>query len=329
MKNLFVVFLLLSSHVFAQDYWIRETPFNKFIKQPFVEWAIAAHDTISFDVPDFSTMLLNKIKKGQLKISDVLEPGTQGEAHVRLKSQNSADSIFLSDPALITDVGEQGISKWIFQKDRIYDQLKSSPFYVSQVFYIAGGKLKSYVPYISPTAAHFVTSTGLELGSIRFFTTAINFSYAFTSSPKDKIIYLTQTRREISFDSIPYQYYRLKETFGKDMIMALWPDIISDKSNMHLVSTGKRINSKEFLKGEWLEPAPLDIYDSLGNKIGEKNVYPEVMPYAIKRIAITQSWFYNYTWNIVYNKISDIILYAPFTDSSGIMRFQPAVKIVY
>jgi hypothetical protein len=328
MKYLLAALLFFSSHAFAQDYEITETPFNKFVKQPSVVWAVYANDTISFDLPHFSATLLNKIKKGRLKISNVLEPGTQGENHVRLKSKKSADSIFLSDPVLLTDVGEQGISKWVYQKDRIYDQLKSSPFYASQIFYISSGKLKSYVPHLSPTA-NFITASGIDLGQIRFFTTAINFSYSSSFSSKDKIIYLVQTHRVLEVDFIK-QEDKLKETFGRNLIQCLWPSVISNKNRIYLISSGKKITGKEIISGEWTGDAvSVPVYDSDGNVSESKTFYPEISGKSFKKIEITQTWFYNETRNIVFNKIPEIILFANIKDSSGNTELKPAIKIVF
>jgi hypothetical protein len=325
MKYLLVVFLFLSSHAFAQDYEIIETPFNKFVKLPSVVWAAYANDTLLTTLPDLRVLLIKQMQADKIKTATSMQAGSKYEINIKyLTYKYSFYDGTTDEMPLFDSIGNPIKIIW---HPPVYETPKGL-LNIAQILYVKNGRLLSTVSHVSPLI-DIVNSIGLILGRSEYFATAFNSNPAIASSPKDKIIFLTQTRREIIVDSIK-QEDKLKETFGRNLIQCLWPSVISNKSRMYLSGSGKKITGKEIISGKWTGDAvSVPVYDSLGNLSESKTFYPEVSAKSFKKIEITQTWFYNETKNIVFNKIPEIILFANIKDSSGNTELKPAIKIVF
>ena len=325
MKYLLAALLFFSSHAFAQDDEITETPFNKFIKQPSVVWAVYANDTLLTTLPDLRALLIKKMRSDKIKTATAVRAGSSDETGIKyLKYQFSSYDGIIDEIPVFDSAGNLVKTIW---HPPVYETPEGL-LNIAQIMYVKNGRLLSTVNHVSPVI-DIVNSTGLILGRSEYFATAFNSNPAFVSSPKDKIIFLTQTRKLIDVDSIK-QEDKLKETFGRNLIQCLWPSIISNKGRMYLSGSGKKITGKEIPAGEWTGDAvSVPVYDSIGNISESKTFYSEVSARSFKKIEITQTWFYNTTKNIVFNKIPEIILFANIKDSSGKTELKPAIKIVF
>jgi hypothetical protein len=101
----------------------------------------------------------------------------------------------------------------------------------------------------------------------------------------------------------------LKEVYGRNMIEAMWNEIMNDKNEFIDIKSGQKTSAKGLRKYTFPSSITIPVYDSLGNIMGTKNYNEPLSPYLFQQIEITQNWFYNYSKNIVINNIPDITLF--------------------
>ena len=300
--------------------------FNSFTKLATVEWAVRANDTLVCLKPNIRTDLINKTKAkkilSKLDVWDdsneelIITPSSIENILVRLYG-NHYDMDFPTYDSLGNEVK-------VLKKHIVKDNADGF-INIHQKFYIENGKLKSYVSYVSPTKK-LVTPQGIDLGTSETFNTAFNKKYNYSPSPKDKIIFLKKTQRELYVDSIKKED-KYKETFGRNMVETLWPYVLANKLKVYAVPTGKLLNAKDINSALIGNPTvEVPVYDMEGNVTSKKIEKYVLSPTIFKKVIINQTWYYNDTKNIFSNKIPEIILYAKF---SGEDDLKPILKISF
>ncbi len=142
------------------------------------------------------------------------------------------------------------------------------------------------------------------------------------------ILFLSKAQRENLINSFP-QTEMLKEVYGRNMIEAIWNEIMNDKNEFIDIKSGQKTSVKDLQEYTFPGSITIPVYDSLGNITGTKNYNEPLSPFLFQQIEITQHWFYNYSNNIVVNTIPEITLFRrmdPHDESAVLM---PVLKIIF
>ena len=198
----------------------------------------------------------------------------------------------------------------------------------TEILFIESGLLKNYVPWIT-AAIPVKTSLGVFLGYSDYFSTCFNIDRHYTAFAKTKVLYLKQTSRLIFLDSIN-PVFKLKELYGRNLLQTLWPSILKNKFEIISLKRNKTINAKQLNTDIITDVVPgVPMYDSLGNPAGSKSLNQELSAADFNSIELVQDWYYDYTKNIVFNKIKELYLYAnKLTYDYSDQKTTPVLKIV-
>ncbi|MBK7306127.1 MAG: hypothetical protein IPI88_03240 [Chitinophagaceae bacterium] len=162
-KKLTLIFLFASQVLFAQNKPL-PTQFDKFVNKPGIEWAAYASDTVNFTSAGLNNLLLKRISKNEIKASKPVESRTAETDKITYCPLDSIDQAFYGDRI---DIMMDSTGTQYFMKREVPEK-DSSNFKrteVTQILYIEKGKLKSYIPFITPTLPVYM-STGSILGSV-------------------------------------------------------------------------------------------------------------------------------------------------------------------
>jgi hypothetical protein len=314
MKHLLLslTFILCINLVKGQsDFSRQQTIFDSFIKDSSIEWAAYVDDTITVDKYNFTNTLVKRFINKEIKFGH-----TYYDSIIYFSTTRELEGFHsvISDPIYDTLGNLTGGVEFDRKSDNKVD---SNIFKIHQIWYIKDRALHSYIPWISQPISIF-TASNLYLGKSEHFSTCFNYKYTFKSSTHDRIVFLNTTINKYLLDSFP-KHEMLKELYGRNLVETLWPYL--DKAGVDVIDlrNGGKLNWKEFSINP---PREMTSYDSVGN-VGRR-LYSEPSPPSVfKQIQITQNWYYNYSKNIVFNTISQIVLLIP----KGEKEFQPIIKI--
>jgi hypothetical protein len=163
------------------------------------------------------------------------------------------------------------------------------------------------------------------IGTTDYFTSALNKKYDLAPAKNDKLIFIKQTGRKISADSIS-KYDMLKQLYGRNLMEALWQVILNKKNDIIDLGSGKKV-SPDDIHLSFLQPVAVPIYDSVGNIVGNRNAVEVFAPSAFQQVEIRQNWYYDQSKNAVINTIPEIILYRMDFFREG-RELQPVIKII-
>ena len=323
--------LLLCNTGFAQNNnQPSPTQFDTFINQPQIVWAAYANVSLSYEPVILNKILLERFSKKEIKAALPIESGLPEANAIRFLSKKSIDSILyfpIQSSVNLFDSEGNMISSKTITRQPVFDTSVKSTTVTTQIFYIENGKLSSYIPWVSPVILPVTTSTGIFLGNTACFSTCFNFLYNSTVSGKDKIIFLGHTNHKLFLDSAATDG-KLKELYGRNIVETLWPYIMANRFALYLTDDNKKIKAGDIdmeLSKKINEAVPISVYDENGNAISKSYRTP-FSPKRITCIEIIQDWYYDYTKNIVVNKIKDAYLYAKKWDNKG--GNNPAIPIL-
>ncbi len=309
-KNLTVILLLLSNISFAQVK-LQPTQFDKFVNKPKIEWAAYASDTFNFDNADLNNIILTKMYKNEIK--GTLPRESRNDSNpIKYLPMTELNSIFhfgFHIPIPIYD----SLGNVVEQKRETpkIDTSKFTTTEVSQILYIEKGKLKSYIPFVTPTLPIFLT-TGAYIGEGFYFSTCYNFKYCKKARKKSKLIFLSQTRKMIMLN--PEQSTeKLKELYGKNLLETLWPQVLANKIDVFTISDNKKISPEELGNSQqYSQPTFVPLYDSTSNsRVYNFKVEAEPLdPKKITSIQLVQDWYYDARRNKISNIIREAYVYA-------------------
>jgi len=329
-KKFVVIFILLSNVSFSQNL-PKPTQFDTFITKPNIEWAAYANDTIRFEEKSFNKLLFQRMEREEIKVSLPVWSGSNDANYISYLKKDSLNEEVLYPlhrfGSMIDSNGNNILPSPPIEPFKI-DTTAFTVTDVTQILYIAGGKLKSYVPWVSPRMIPITLSNGHLLGYNAYFSTCFNYKYDQLPGKKNKISFLTKTNSKLRLDTSNGES-KLKELYGRNLIETLWPYISGNKIELFSVETDKRIKEEE-INALIKNPAfPIPAFDSLGL------IYTGYMGmnFDLKlftEIELAQDWYYDHTGNIVFNRIKELYLYAKkWTKNEEDKKSSPVLKIVF
>jgi hypothetical protein len=310
-------FLILSNYSFSQVEVLRSpTKFDKFITHDKIQWAAYANDVISFEKFNLSDELYKRFQKGDIKISEPV----------------SRESLMAGNKIIYLNKKELELKSFapgsdINSKPTNRVDSNSSLLNVTQILYVANGKLHSYVPWVSPLISIY-TSQNLFIGTSEYFSSCINNKYNFKSSKRDKVIYLTTTKRKIVIDSLP-RTDMLKQFYGINMLEAFWKDLMNEKNEFTNFKNNKKVSQEELKRYNYPNNISIPVYDAEGRILEYQSYSEPISPALFQQIEISQAWYYNQTKNIVLNTITGITLLLKNKEIPYNEELQRGLKITF
>ena len=319
-----VLFLLIGNNCFAQ-YSPTPSQFDKFIIQPSIEWAAYVLDTVRFSKINLNKLLFERYKTNNIKVSLPLLNGASETNHISYVTGDSLDDLVLYPMhrfGSMYDSNGNLISPVPPIKPYKIDTSGSNITNVTQVFYIENGQLKSYVTWVSPCIVEIRTGMDSLLGLSEYFSSCHNLKFDYAPGEEDQVIFLVQSKNRFRLDSI-LQRDKLKQLYGRGLVETLWPYITDNKLELYSDISKTKINP-------WYTEDTISTVINLlrgsgidGNLMMEKyGAFPE--------IQIVQDWYYNYTDNIVFNKVREIYIYiGKWAGTEKYNSSFPILKIVF
>jgi hypothetical protein len=320
-KKLTLIFFFANQILFAQNK-TQPTPFDKFVNKPGIEWAAYASDTVNFTSADLNNLLLKRISKNEIKASKPVESRTTEADKITYSPQDSIDQAFYGD---LIDILMDSTGAQYFLKREVPEK-DSSNFKcteVTQILYIEKGKLKSYIPFITPTLPVHMTSSGEYIGERFYFTSCFNYTYNNKPRNKSKLVFLTQTKKMISLTTTQ-RTDQLKEMFGQNLVETLWPHVLKDEIDVFAIKDNRKLKLEE-LKGDLVfdDPLIVPIYDSLYTI--PPDIFDPINPGRFTDVQLLQYWYYDHKGNKVYSTIKEMVLYAKKDDKETL----PVLRLVF
>jgi hypothetical protein len=308
----------------------RPTLFDKFITQPGIEWAAYNYDTIRFDQINFNKLLVLRLTKNEIKAALPIFKAD----YVNYLNKRSVDKESLHthvDVIPMIDSAGNIIHTTFEEKTQIVDTSSLTITDINQILYIENKTLKSYVPYVSPAILPITTSSGTFLGTAEYFSSCFNYKYNYQAAAQNKTQFLSSTKTKIKLDTIEAEN-KLKELYGRNMIETLWPYILNGDIKAFSFDKNKRLSPAQINNDTLVNTAKLvvPVYDADGNISSHMAKNEPLSPKVFTVIELVQDWYYDYTKNIVFNKIKEAYLYAKkWTADGQDKEDSPILKIVF
>lgn len=321
-KKLTLILLLASQISFAQNK-TQPTPFDKFVNSPGIEWAAYASDTVNFTSADLNNLLLKRISKNEIKASKPVESRTDEANKITYSPLDSIDQAFYGDRI---DIVMDSTGTQYFMK-RDVPEKDSSNFKrteVTQILYIEKGKLKSYIPFITPTLPVYM-STGKYIGERFYFTSCYNYTYNNKPRNKSNLIFLTQTKKMISLTTTQ-RADQLKEMYGQNLVATIWPHVLKNEMDVFAIKDNRKLKPEELdISLTINEPILIPIYDSAGNVISYVVASKPIDMNRFTDVQLVQDWYYDQRKNKIYSNIKEMILYLKKDDKDPV----PVLRLVF
>ncbi|MBK6381325.1 MAG: hypothetical protein IPF72_17285 [Chitinophagaceae bacterium] len=322
-KKLILIFLFASQISFAQNK-PQPTQFDKFVNKPGIEWAAYASDTVNFTSAGLNNLLLKRISKSEIKASKPVESRTAETDKITYCPLDSIDQAFYGDriDILMDSTGTQYFMK------RDVPEKDSSNFKgteVTQILYIEKGKLKSYIPFITPTLPVNISS-GKYIGERFYFTSCFNYTYNSKPRNKSKLIFLTQTKKMISLTTT--QNDQLKEMYGQNLLESIWPYVLKNEIDVFAVEDNRKLKQEELKSNLLFSDAKIiPIYDSISIATVKKFlvIYDPIDPSRFTNVQLVQDWYYDHKRNKIYSNIKEMILFIKRDDKEK----APVLRLVF
>lgn len=294
-----------------------QNKYTRFIEKSNVLWAQDVTDTFRFTNPNLSLLLRQQLAKEKIKVA-VVEPGSSRIPDIRfVKKMDVIQTIAPNREVQVVDA--EGNNAGIVREaedpllsSRYFDWETHAKLEVAQVFYVQCGRLKSYVPWVSPKYT-ITTSWGERLGIANAFSTAFGTSRKFSSRSKKKAQLLGTHTQTIRMDSAG-SATMLKQLYGQNLAQALWPHLGKKYYQLRLPGSNEAIPFSKINQTLIEEnPVAIPVYDAEGNVTTKGIVLQESQPLDLRQITaidIVQDWYYVARTNRVYSTVSEIVLYA-------------------
>jgi len=294
------------------------TQFDRFVQRSGIEWAAYASDTFNFSATGFNLLLLNRLTKKQVKASLPVESRSSEAGQIRYTIIDSITHAFYGDNTVVlVDSAGEPIKK--VKPVPQYDNNNFTTTEITQVLYIEQGKLKSYIPFVTPMLPVYLSS-GQYIGQRYFFTSCFNYTHKCKARKKNKLIFLSHTKRMLKLDAPADQ---LKTMYGRNLVETLWPAIIKNKTTVLDAADNRRLETEELNFLHSKEPVMVPVYDSIGN-ISRYEVFEgQATVPTYTAVELQQDWYYDSRKNKVFSFITGLLLY---TSKSGTA---PWLKLIF
>ncbi len=316
--KLIVIFLLLCNSSFAQVK-PQPTQFDKFVNNPKIEWAAYASDTFNFT--GFNSLLLNRLYKKQIKASFPVESRTPPANKIEYALIDSIDKVFFYEEDDYAMDSSGNVIRLNKPRKKI-DTARFKITEITQVLYIEDGKLKSYIPWVTPTVPTYI-STGSYIGERFYFNTAFNYQYNYKPRKRNKTIFLGQTKKMVKLDAAAD---KLKEMYGRNLLETLWPQLLQNGTEFYAVDSNKKINPQEIdITTGYKQPLLVPHYDSAGTIYKYSVIYQTIAPAKFTAVQLVQDWYYDHKKNMVFSCIREMYVYLKEADKNA----SPVFKLVF
>ena len=326
-KKLTAIFLIISNSLFAQPAKV-STKFDKFVKCPKIEWAAYASDTFSFDKAGFNNLLLARLENKKIKATAPVESRTENINEAKFVSYDSIFNTHFGNSyeefPVVDSVGE------ITGYSRLVPRVDTSAFKiteVTQIIYVQKGVLKTYIPFVTPTLP-VITSSGKYIGESFYFNTAYNGKYCRKSRKIKKLVYLSQTKKQINLNQRDADN-TLKEMYGKNLIETLWPKVLNGEIEVFSLPNNERLTPEKIIQSNAGTLVPF--YDSTSRATIYKYEFinEPLSPEKFTDVDLIQNWFYDKRKNMVFSKIVEMHLFIKKPVEEEYAEFPPFLKLVF
>ena len=329
-KILAVVSLFLFSDLAAQVA-SRPTQFNRFINKPSVEWAACLNVQATFDKEPLNRILAERLARNEIKASLPLYSGLNDATAITYLTRDSIDNVMLYPSSMLPRYDSAG-NELPFDRQSLKSKVTVDSLIqtsLTEILYIENSELKTYVPWVSPMMP-IRTSSGILLGQGSYFSTCFNFKYNYKTSRRKKIGFLGETNQLIPLDSaMPLNH--IKQLYSRNLVQTIWPYILDGKIKVYTTGSGDLLEKEkidEYLVNKTKIPVPT--YDEAGNITGNSFLASAFETRLFTSVELRQEWYYNYTDNIVFSRIREIVLCLRMIPSEGAEPVSsPVLKIVF
>ncbi|MGG9964547.1 hypothetical protein [Ferruginibacter sp. SUN106] len=305
---------------------IAPTQFDTFINRPSVEWAAYMWGKVKGEKINFNKLLLNRYSKNEITGTFALYREFVSEYTLDFIKKDSLDKKALYPFCIMRPYDPYGEYPGPMIKPYPVDSSDKTTSLTEQIVYVENGRLKSYIPWITPQMLEFYTPINL----MDYFSTCFNFKPDFKPGSQNKIIFLSQTTKKIRLDSTDAEQ-KLKELYGRNLLQTLWPYVLNGKLPVFSIKTNQQIAAAKvdtFIVSKFARHR--FIYDTAGIKTGEEYYNEAPVPFYIKEVELVQNWYYDYKENIVLCKIPELIIYSDhWIDGHVSNESLPILKIVF
>jgi hypothetical protein len=303
--SMLVLCLMISNLISAQN------KFNRFVEGKKIQWAADFTDTFHFSNPNLSEMLRMQLLEGKIKAGLIEDQ----ESMAKISYENLTSVLYRMRPN--AEIAPAAFRDSLFSGSAFDTQTKDL-VEIRDIIYIEKGKLNALAYAVSPKYT-VQTSWGMVLGISNLFTTAFNDKKTTSRSVLKKAIPIGSSRRRLNMDEQAGQ--PLKQLYGQNLLDALWPYLGSKNYEIYRIDSNKRISVAEI--GLGLLDVP--VYDVNGNMAGKAAA--KLTPESFSSLEILQNWSYHKEKNLLFGRISEIILY--FNIGSAEEKFlKPLVRIL-
>jgi Gliding motility associated protein GldN len=307
-RTILIAACIVFSHIPFAQHKPYPTRFDKFVIKPGIEWAAYASDTFDFERADLNNLLLSRLMKNEIRASLPIESRTREANDIRFVSKDSVKLVF----------------------NEIIDTSKFKLTEVTQMIYVEKGKLKCYVAWVTPAIPLFL-STGKYIGEKFYFNTCYNFKYNSIYRKKNKLTYLSRTKKKMSLD--PGQGAdKLKEMYGNNLLKTLWPRVLENKIAAYGFVDNRKLMPEELnVTLAYEMPAITPIYDSTsgGTVVRFDMVSGPIDSKRFTDLELVQDWYYDRKKNRVYSEIKEMILYLRKSNKTTVKDPEPVLKLVF
>jgi hypothetical protein len=329
MKKLTFLFLLgWANLLLAQD------QYTKFVEKPSVTWAADISDTFHFSNPNLSLLLRERLNKAEIKAGIIeseagasVKKETALEAILDRVAPNRVKQIINADGNIISIIKEAEnplLSSFYF------DRQTSDMVEMKQVLYVQSGKLKTYIPFVSPKYSVY-TSWGQKLGIANAFSTAFTTKRSFSKQVRKKAISLGSSVTKINLEQ-PAPINMLKQLYGQNLLQALWPGLKKNYYSVYRTDSSIQISFSK-INESLINPALLTmpLFETSENT-GRQTInleLPMLTPASFSSIELVQDWYYHTKSNRVYSSITQLTLQAyKWTNNKKNDKETPVLKIL-
>jgi hypothetical protein len=302
--KLIVIFLYIVNNCFSQ---VKPQPtrFDRFVHKPKITWAAYASDTFSFT--GFNEFLLRRLELKQIKASLPVDSRSAEADQIKYVSFDSINRVFFDEDA------EKKIDSTTFKITE-----------VTQILYIKDGKLKSYIPWVTPAVPTYI-STGTYIGERFYFNTAYNYKYDHKPRKRHKPVFLGRTSKMIRLDD---PANKLKEMYGQNLLTAAWSHISGSGTTVYTADGIHKLDPTSInIVGGKRQMQPVPIYDSTSRSTINKYIVaegPEVTG-EYTHVQLVQDWYYAQKRNIMINYIREMVVYMTREKKETV----PVLKLVF